>query len=206
MKQNILASGGNEFSQEYAEADLAALKNSEELSELLIVVTAPYPTQELAYRHAEKYFASLEIKTKMSGLLDKKDATKRELVSEIENAKAIYIAGGTPSRLVDAFIDTPAGEGLLSAVENQAVVMGSSAGAMLMSKRVVMPTGQDLGEGLNLLGEAIVLPHFSGVIPSWVQQYKDSGIKFFGLTEGSSILTSSTDATLLTEFGSVTII
>ncbi len=41
MKQNILASGGNEFSQEYAEADLAALKNVEELSELLIVVTAP---------------------------------------------------------------------------------------------------------------------------------------------------------------------
>lgn len=204
MKQNILASGGNEFSQEYAEADLAALRNVEELAELLIVVTAPYPTQELAYRHAEKYFASLKIKTKMSGLLDKKDATDQKLVSEIKNAKAIYIAGGTPSRLVDAFIDTPAGEGLLSAVSNQAVVMGSSAGAMLMSKRVIMPTGQDLGQGLNLLNEAIVLPHYSGIVPGWVKPYKDSGINFYGLAEGSSVLTSSTDATLLTEFGSVT--
>jgi cyanophycinase-like exopeptidase len=160
----------------------------------------------MAFKYAQKYFASLGINTKMSQLLDKKDATNPELVNEISQAKAIYIAGGTPSRLVDAFINTPAGEGLLSAVENQAVIMGSSAGAMLMSKRVVMPTGQDLGEGLNLLGEAIVLPHFSGVVPNWVQQYKDSGIKFFGLTEGSSILTSSTDTTLLTEFGSVTII
>lgn len=206
MKQNILASGGNEFSQEYAQADLAALSNAEDLTELLIVVTAPYPTQEMAFKYAQKHFASLGINTKMSQLLDKKDATNPDLVNEISQAKAIYIAGGTPSRLVDAFINTPAGEGLLSAVENQAVIMGSSAGAMLMSKRVVMPTGQDLGEGLNLLHDSIALPHFSGVVPSWVAEYKKSGIKFFGLAEGGSILTSSTDATLLTEFGSVTII
>lgn len=204
MKQNILASGGNEFSQEYAKADLAALSAVEELSELLMIVTAPYPTQKLAFKHAEKYFANLGIKTKMSQLLDKKDSDNPKLITEIADAKAIYIAGGTPSRLVDAFIDTPAGEGLLAAVANQAVVMGSSAGAMLMSKRVVLPTGQDLGEGLNLLHESIVLPHFSGLVPAWVDEYKKEGINFFGLSEGSSILTSTTDATVLTEFGSVT--
>ncbi len=206
MKQNILASGGNEFSQEYAQADLAALRNAQDLDELLIVVTAPYPTQEMAYKYAQKYFASLGINTKMSQLLDKKDSDNPKLVDEIANAKAIYIAGGTPSRLVDAFINTAAGEGLLTAVENQAVLMGSSAGAMLMSKRVVMPTGQDLGEGLDLLHGTIALPHFHGMVPGWVEEYKKSGIKFFGLAEGGSILTSSTDATLLTEFGSVTII
>lgn len=204
MKQNILASGGNEFSSEYSEADLAALSNAENLTELLIIVTAPYPTQELAYKHAQKYFASLGVKTRMSELLDKKDSDNPKLVNQIAMAKAIYIAGGTPSRLVDSFINTPAGEGLLTAVENRAVVMGSSAGAMLMSKRVVMPTGQDLGEGLNLLHESIVLPHFYGVIPSWVNEYKKMGITFFGLTEGSSVLTSTTDATFVTEFGTVT--
>lgn len=204
MKQNILASGGNEFSHEYAKADLAALSAVEELTELLMIVTAPYPTQELAFKHAQKYFASIGVKVKMSQLLDKKDSDNPKLVAEIAAAKAIYIAGGTPSRLVDSFINTPAGEGLLSAVESQAVVMGSSAGAMLMSKRVVMPTGQDLGEGLNLLHESIVLPHFSGLVPAWVDEYKKEGINFFGLTEGSSILTSTTDATLVTEFGTVT--
>jgi hypothetical protein len=51
----ILASGGNEFSDIYAEADLAALeKRKNKTSPLLVVVTAPFPTQLQAYQLAEK--------------------------------------------------------------------------------------------------------------------------------------------------------
>jgi peptidase E len=96
------------------------------------------------------------------------------------------------------------GEALLAAVENQAVVMGSSAGAMLMSKRVIMPSGEDLGEGLNLLHESIVLPHFHSRVPEWIDKYRSQNIQFIGLAEGGSILTSVTEVTSITEFGSVT--
>jgi cyanophycinase-like exopeptidase len=204
LKQTILASGGNEFSSIYKSADLAALQNAKVTNQLLVIVTAPYPTQELAYQTAKNYFNNLGVATKMSLVLDKSDSQNMEYAQEIASASAIYIAGGTPSRLVDTFIKTLVGEALLAAVENQAVIMGSSAGAMLMSKRVIMPSGEDLGEGLNLLRESIVLPHFRPSVPPWVEKYRSENIKFIGLAEGSSILTSVTEATSITEFGSVT--
>ncbi len=203
MNQTILASGGGEFSQIYQSADLAALANAKNPQQLLVVVTAPYPTQELAYQTAKKYFENLGVSTTMSGVLDKKDANLLPNAEEISQASAIYLAGGTPARLVDSFIGTLVGEALLTAVKNNAVLMGSSAGAMLMSKRVVMPGGEDLGAGLNLLNESIVLPHFHGVSPEWIKQYQSREIRFIGLAEGGSILTSVTQETPITEFGSV---
>jgi cyanophycinase-like exopeptidase len=202
LKQTILASGGNEFSDIYSAADLAAINNAKS-KRLLVVVTAPYPTQDLAYKTAERYFAALGVETKMSNILDKADANDETYAEELASAAAIYIAGGTPSRLVETFINSLVGEALLAAIKNQAVVMGSSAGAMLMSKRVVMPSGQDLGEGLNLLHDSIALPHFHGKAPTWISEYRKKGIKFLGLAEGASILTSVTDETSTTEFGSV---
>ena len=203
MNQTILASGGGEFSQIYQRADLAALANAKNPQQLLVVVTAPYPTQELAFQTAKKYFEKLGVSTSMSGVLDKKDANQLHNAEEISQASAIYLAGGTPSRLVESFIGTLVGEALLTAVKNNAVLMGSSAGAMLMSKRVVLPSGEDLGDGLNLLNESIVLPHFHGVSPGWIKQYQSREINFIGLAEGGSILTSVTQETPITEFGSV---
>lgn len=203
MSQTILASGGGEFCELYRVADLAALANSKSPNQLLVVVTAPHPTQELAYQTAKKYFENLGVQTTMSGVLKASDANNAKFAQEIAQASAIYLAGGTPARLVDSFINTLAGEALLSAVANQSILMGSSAGAMLMSKRVVLPSGEDLGEGLNLLHETIVLPHFHGVTPKWIKRYQSSEITFMGLAEGGSILTSVTDKTSITEFGSV---
>ena len=203
MNQTILASGGAEFSQFYQRADLAALANAKNPNQLLVVVTAPYPTQQLAYQTAKNYFENLGVNVTMSGVLAKEDANNMQFAEEISQASAIYLAGGTPSRLVDSFIKTLVGEALQTAVSKNAVLMGSSAGAMLMSKRVVMPSGEDLGEGLNLLHNSIVLPHFHGVAPSWINEYQQKGIKFVGLAEGGSILTSVTDETSTTEFGAV---
>lgn len=204
MTQTILASGGGEFSKIYQTADLAALSNARDPQQLLVIVTAPYPTQQLAYQTAQNYFKDLAVETTMSGVLDKTDANNMIFAQQISEAGAIYIAGGTPSRLVDSFIGTLAGDALMNAVNNQSVVMGSSAGAMLMSKRVIMPSGADLGEGLNLLNESIVLPHFHGTIPNWIERYRSSEIKFIGLAEGGSILTSVSEVTSTTEFGHVT--
>ena len=85
----ILASGGNEFSDIYAEADLAALeKRKNKTSALLVVVTAPFPTQLQAYQLAEKYFASLGIETIMSPILSENDLSA-ENTSQLAQADAI---------------------------------------------------------------------------------------------------------------------
>lgn len=203
MNSWILASGGNEFSSDYEEADLKALSLRTDLnSELLVVVTAPYPTQDLAYETAKNYFSSLGIKTKKSKILSNEDLNSSN-ISELENAQSIYFAGGTPSRLTKTFINTKAEDAIRAAVENGTVIMGSSAGAMLFGKTVVMPSGQDLGPGLNLLKDQIVLAHFSGAWPSWSMQYREQGIGLLGLSEGGSVLTSVTNKTESLEFGKV---
>jgi cyanophycinase len=203
MSSWILASGGNEFSSEYKEADSKALSLRNDLtSELLVVVTAPYPTQDLAYETAKNYFSTIGIKTKKSNILSHEDLNSSN-INELENAQSIYFAGGTPSRLTKTFINTKAEDAIRTAIEKGTVIMGSSAGAMLFGKTVVMPSGQDLGPGLNLLKDQIVLAHFSGTWPSWIKGYREQGISLIGLSEGGSVLTSVTDKTESLEFGKV---
>lgn len=199
----ILASGGNEFSEKYKEADLAALaKRTKTNTPLLIVVTAPFPTQDLAYKTAEKYFNSCGIETIMSPILSENDLTK-ENISQLENSPGIYFAGGTPSRLTKTFVGTDAEIALRNALEKDCVIMGSSAGAMLFGTKVVMPGGMDLGPGLDFLKNQIVLAHFQEPWPNWAPALKSQGFSLLGLSEGSSVLTSVTSVTSPETFGNV---
>jgi cyanophycinase-like exopeptidase len=199
----ILASGGNEFSDIYAEADLAALeKRKNKTSPLLVVVTAPFPTQLQAYQLAEKYFAKLGIETMMSPILSENDLSA-ENVSQLAQADAIYFAGGTPARLTKSFVGTTAETAIRKALENDAVVMGSSAGAMLFGSKVVMPGGNEIGKGLNLLENQIVLAHFGGTWPEWIRGFQNQDFDFLGLGEGGSVLTPVTSSSRSLEFGKV---
>jgi peptidase E len=199
----ILASGGNEFSDIYAQADLAALeKRKNKTSPLLVVVTAPFPTQLQAYQLAEKYFGKLGIKTIMSPILSENDLSA-ENISQLAQAPAIYFAGGTPARLTKCFVDTTAETAIRKALENDAVVMGSSAGAMLFGSKVVMPGGNEIGRGLNLLENQIVLAHFGGTWPGWIEGFQNQDFAFLGLAEGASVLTPVTSPSKPLEFGDV---
>lgn len=199
----ILASGGNEFSDIYAEADLAALeKRKNKNSPLLVVVTAPFPTQLQAYQLAEKYFANLGVKTIMSPILSENDLSE-ENISQLAQADAIYFAGGTPARLTKCFVDTSAEKAIRKALENDAVVMGSSAGAMLFGSKVVMPGGNEIGNGLNLLENQIVLAHFGGTWPGWIKGFLIQDFDLLGLAEGGSVLTPVTSSPRPLEFGKV---
>jgi len=199
----ILASGGNEFSDIYAEADLAALeKRKNKTTPLLVVVTAPFPTQLQAFQLAEKYFANLEIETIMSPILSENDLSA-ENISQLAQADAIYFAGGTPSRLTKCFVDTTAENAIRKALENDAVIMGSSAGAMLFGSKVVMPGGNEIGRGLNLLESQIILAHFGGTWPEWIKGFQNQDFHFLGLAEGGSVLTPVTSPSKPMEFGKV---
>ncbi len=199
----ILLSGGNEFSDSYAKADLVALeKRVNKTNPVLVVVTAPYPTQQLAYEAAKNHFAKIGIKTLMSPILSEDDLTT-ENIDQIANADSIYFSGGTPARLIKSFIYTQAETALKTALTRGCVVMGSSAGAMLMGCKVVMPGGSEIGRGLNFLPNQIVVPHFGTGFPAWTQKFRAQGFGLVGLAEGSSLLTTVPSAPNPIEFGPV---
>ena len=138
----------------------------------------------------------------MSPILSENDLSE-ENISQLAKADAIYFAGGTPARLTKCFVDTNAEVAIRKALENDAVVMGSSAGAMLFGSKVVMPGGNEIGKGLNLLENQIVLAHFGGSWPGWIRGFQNQDFGFLGLAEGGSVLTPVTSSSKPLEFGKV---
>lgn len=98
-------------------------------------------------------------------------------IDSIRNAKLIYIPGGVQTRFMEAIKGTPVAEAIHEAYRNGALIAGTSAGAAVMSKKMI--TGDllkpqasregyttieaeniDIAEGLGLLPDVIVDQHF----------------------------------------------
>ena len=98
-------------------------------------------------------------------------------LDSLRNAKLIYICGGDQSRFMSVVINGPVMDALHSAYKNGAVISGTSAGAAVMSKKMI--TGNQLKhkdadagfvtiesdnieitEGLGFLSDVIIDQHF----------------------------------------------
>ncbi len=88
-------------------------------------------------------------------------------LAALSQARLLVLPGGSPSRLLTALHETPVGELLAKALADGVVVMGSSAGAMVLGSWTVLPDRRDAGAlavaaGLGLAGDVSVIPHWSG--------------------------------------------
>jgi cyanophycinase-like exopeptidase len=82
-------------------------------------------------------------------------------------ARLLVLPGGSPSRLLAALNSTGMAEAIAALLDDDAVVMGASAGAMVLCPWTVLPdrrSGGDLAveRGLGLTGDLLVVPHWSG--------------------------------------------
>lgn len=98
------------------------------------------------------------------------------LIDSLRNARLIYIPGGVQSRFMNAINGTGVAEAIHDAYRNGALIAGTSAGAAVMSRKMI--TGSQLNpregsgyvtiaegnleiiEGLGLLDDVIVDQHF----------------------------------------------
>ncbi|MEO6204685.1 MAG: Type 1 glutamine amidotransferase-like domain-containing protein [Mycobacteriales bacterium] len=88
-------------------------------------------------------------------------------LAALSQARLLVLPGGSPSRLLAALHETPVGDLLAKALADEVVVMGSSAGAMVLGSWTVLPDRRDAGglavvAGLGLAGDVAVIPHWSG--------------------------------------------
>ncbi|MBW6497106.1 MAG: cyanophycinase [Bacteroidales bacterium] len=98
-------------------------------------------------------------------------------VDSLRNARLIYISGGDQNRFMTIVKDTPIMEAIHHAYENGALIAGTSAGAAVMSEKMI--TGNELkypdyqstfrtieaenielAQGLGLISTAIIDQHF----------------------------------------------
>ncbi|MCW2615374.1 MAG: cyanophycinase [Frankiales bacterium] len=88
-------------------------------------------------------------------------------LASLRTADLLVLPGGSPSRLLEALQSTGAGEVVAERLAAGSLVMGSSAGAMVLSEWTVLPdrrgaSGMQVVPGLGLVPGVLVLPHWSG--------------------------------------------
>lgn len=114
---------------------------------------------------------------KMPGFNFKTGETASAQLDSLKNAKLVFISGGDQGRFMDVVRNAPVMEAIFYAWNHGAVIAGTSAGAAVMSKKMITgnqlkhpglesryPTIEsgniEIKEGLGLLKNAIIDQHF----------------------------------------------
>lgn len=82
-------------------------------------------------------------------------------LATLSTASIIVLPGGSPSRLLDALRQFAIDELLHRFLNDGGIVMGASAGAMVLCERTWLPDRGRMDDGLGLVPAALVLPHWS---------------------------------------------
>ncbi len=143
----------------------------------------------------------------------------KQLLDSLQNASLIYICGGDQARFMKSVSGSPVFDAIHTAFRNGAVIAGTSAGAAVMSKRMI--TGNELrypqynetfkciegenieyADGLGLLKTAIIDQHFvkrsryNRLITSVLENPDLPGI---GIDESTAILVKGNTAEVVGE-------
>ncbi len=130
-----------------------------------------------AIYYASKQFLEAGLKNVVGISFVKDEKLKKSKIDSIINARMIYISGGDQNRFMEIISGTDAEEAIHEALKNGSLVAGTSAGAAVMSKKMI--TGNELkhkeysstfknietdnieiGTGLGMVEGVIIDQHF----------------------------------------------
>ena len=117
------------------------------------------------------------------------------------DAVLLVLPGGSPSRLLEALTTTRMGQAVAEVLAAGGVVMGASAGAMVLCEHTWLPErGGDVVRGLGLVPSSIVLPHWTDdridQATDLLRQLPASTV-VLGLPEQSGLLVDGDEVTAL---------
>lgn len=146
-------------------------------------------------------------------------------LDSIKNAKLIYIAGGDQNKFMEIVLNTPLYNALHEAYKNGTVIAGTSAGAAVMSKKMITGnekkypeyTGNfrtieanniEIGEGMGFSESIIVDQHFiwrmrmNRLITTCLENPMETCI---GIDESTAVLIAGDSATVYGDYQVVTL-
>ena len=165
MTGPVCLQGGGEFSPGCGPMDAELVRRAPGrvvVSALAGTVGADYRTAtQNGVRHfrsvgAEDVVAAPDVREDRDGAL-----------AALASADLLVLPGGSPSRLLAALQDSGADRVVADRLAAGALVMGSSAGAMVLGAWTVLPDRRGAGglqvvRGLDLVPGVLVIPHWSG--------------------------------------------
>ncbi len=174
MSGYILLAGGAEFGGRMVFPDQRAIYLAGGAGvpvRIIPAAAAPDNNHIHAGDNGVRWFEKLGAKDVASlELIDRASADREDIVAELRNTRLIYLLGGFPTHLYRSLAGSHAWQVILDAHREGAVIAGSSAGAMVLCSHFFDPYSNELLEGLNLVPDACVLPHYSSFGRHWVKR------------------------------------
>jgi cyanophycinase len=190
----VVLEGGSEFTGEMASVDRRALTLcGGESAPIRIIPAAAAPDNNhvKAGGNGVRWFKALGASDVCSlGIVDPATADRPDLARKIETAKLIFILGGFPRHLAETLAGSRTWQAIVKALGTGAVLAGSSAGAMVLCEHYYDPVSGKNRKGLNLIPNAVVLPHHDTFGKTWVPQLAETlpGSVLIGIDEETAAL------------------
>ena len=182
--------GGEEFRVRCEEMDREIMRRSvsgggEQPAKVLIIPTAAVTGPAKAANDGVVHFGSLGGDSSQLMVLDRGQADDEDFIRPVNDTNVVYFTGGSPDHLLEVLRGSRLLETILAAVENGAVLAGSSAGAMVMGSYMRRPRSGGWVEALGLAPGVVVLPHHENRNPKEVSRElaadAPSGLTFLGI-------------------------
>lgn len=206
----LLLEGGAEFGGRMRDPDLRAIELAggfEAPIRIIPTAAAPDNNDQRAGNNGIRWFQSLGAKDVTSlPLIDKASANDESIAKSLREARLIYMLGGFTGYLGETLKGSAAWNAVLEAYRKGAVVAGSSAGAMVMCESYYDPRQGKVVEGLNLMPNAIVMPHYNTFGKSWASRLLEiSQVTLLGIDEATGMIDDGSQAWTVHGGGSVSL-
>ncbi|PKB79896.1 MAG: hypothetical protein BZY88_10940 [SAR202 cluster bacterium Io17-Chloro-G9] len=150
--------GGEEFRRGCEDMDLEIMRASgQDPARVLVIPTAAVTGPAKAANDGVVHFGGLGGDAAQLMVLGKSQADDPSFVEPTGGAGVVYFTGGSPDHLLETLRGSHLLKVILEAVENGAVLAGSSAGAMVLGSYMRRSGGWV--EALGMVPGVAVLPH-----------------------------------------------
>jgi len=185
----VCLQGGNELTPRCRPMDEALLSLAPD-GPLVVLPLASEPGSDYGRtgENAQRYFSEFGAQVVVPAD-PRRDGAEAE--QALATAGMVVLTGGSPRRLRDALVKTALDERVRAAHAGGAMVMGSSAGAMVVCANTLLPQWRgnpQSGPGIALLTGYVVVPHYDGKRGGWVRAALAVEPTVLGIPECSGVL------------------
>jgi cyanophycinase-like exopeptidase len=157
--------GAGEFLPPINDVDRQLLHQIVGTPSVSIVSTAAAPDGRSTYnrwlRQGVEHFTGLGVTAAAVDVFTRTDAENEDLAAQIEASTFVYLSGGKPQYLRETLRDSACWRAIVGVHERGGVVVGCSAGAMVLAEEMFdFPRPIGLVPALGLARGLVVIPHF----------------------------------------------